>query len=132
MFTTIKPSDANYAAINAFMTENAGAFDYNGLVAHLNEQEVGSVVQFPFRKGKLGQIRHGLEARGLKNGVDFTVSGGLANAEDENSEFLALVKKGSDKAGVPVVAKPRGRAAQKAADGAAAPAADAKPAKGKK
>lgn len=130
MFKTIAPGTANYEQLDNFLSNNQGNFDYNGLVVAINEAPVGSIITFPYRKGKLASLRSSLAERGLKPNVDFSVSGGHSGVKpdgqpDEESSWDVVLKKLTDTKGTPIEPKPRGKAAQAAGTEAAAAAGTA-------
>ncbi len=109
MFTAVKPGDADYTALSAFMAENVPAFDYNGLIERYNAEPVGSIIFFDYRRGKLAQLRTALKMRNLSHGKDYALSGGLENPADPNSVYVVAIRKTSDTEGAILEPKPRGR-----------------------
>ena len=107
MFTVTKPADANYTQLNTFVTTTSGNFDYSGFAAAFNALEVGAILSFPFRGGKLASLRNSLVDRDLVSGIDFVVNGGYEKQDSEgkpdiNSTYTAAVKRITDKlAGTP-------------------------------
>lgn len=121
MFKRVAANSEAATKILSQVVEVQGRTNYNEMVAEYNQLGAGDFLMFPWERDKTATLSQNLAARNLTRDVDFTlafVNSGTAEAPKEE----VILKRVSEKAGVPVVAAKRGPKAgtpRKAAEGKA-------------